>query len=73
MGKPRAVPADRMAAKAKAVVPVDSMGLDPEMAATLGGESARVMKEKAMYAPASMKPVAKKVAPKPRKKLFGIF
>ena len=71
MGKPRAVPADRMASKMKQTVPVDSMGLDPEMAATLGGEEKRVMKQKAMYAPASMSKA--KPAAKPRKKLFGIF
>lgn len=72
MGKPRMMPAAKMAAKVKQNVPVDSTGLDPEMAATLGGETARVMKEKAMYAPASMSKPKKAVA-KPRKKLFGIF
>lgn len=43
----------------RATVPVDTSGMDPEMASTIGGESARIMKSKAMYAPKSLgKPAA---------------
>jgi hypothetical protein len=63
----RTMPSARAALRA--AVPVDSSGLDPEMASTIGGERARVLKQKMTYAPAS---VAKPAAPA-KKKVGGLM
>jgi len=44
----------RLAAMRQDTVPVDTMGMDPEMAALMGQESGRLMKQRAVYAPQSL-------------------
>jgi hypothetical protein len=51
--KKRPMPKDREAMRQK-VVPTDTTGMDPAMEATIRGESKRLMKNKAVYAPKSM-------------------
>jgi hypothetical protein len=47
-------PKKKVAVKKPFPVPVDYSGMDPEMAKTMKGESGRVMKQKAVYAPQSI-------------------